>query len=215
MMFKNNKGRNFAVLGLGRFGMSLVRTLSEHDVSILACDKNAALTQEAAEYATSVVEADVSDEKALNALGLGNFDVVIIAMANEFEASQIATMVAREQGARHIIVKVSNLRQKKILEHLGVDQVILPEQAMGVKIARQLVNPNITAVLEESELYTISEMTPLDEWVGKTIREADIRRQHDIMVLAVRRGDKMSVPVSPDWTLMAEDILVVLSEHKK
>lgn len=214
-MAEKKKIQSFAVLGLGRFGTSIVETLSQYDVDVLACDRVDAKLHAVADYATHVVKADVSDESALISLGLGNYDVVILGMGEEFEASQIATMLAKEQGAKRVIVKARNKRQKKILESIGADEVILPEYEMGAKVARRLAGSNILDVLEESDFYSISEMKPMAEWVGKSVRQADIRRKHDLMILAIRRGDKLSIPVSPDRMIQEDDVLITLSEHKK
>ena len=214
-MAKKEKYTHFAVLGLARFGMSIVQTLSEHDVNIMACDKNEMRLQQAAEYATHVVQVDITDENALEKLGLGNFEVVVLAIGEDFEASQIAAMVAKESGAKHVIVKARNNRQKAILESMGVDEVILPEHEMGAKLARKLTGSNIMDILEESSFYTITEMRPMDEWRDKTIQQADIRRKHNLTILAVRRGDKLKIPVLPDMVLTGDDVLIVLSEKKK
>ncbi|MDL2235519.1 TrkA family potassium uptake protein [Christensenellaceae bacterium OttesenSCG-928-L17] len=211
-MAAKRSNTHFAILGLGRFGLSIVQTLSEYDVNILACDRDEGKIQLATQYATHVVQTDVSDEASLIKLGLGNFNVVVLAMGEDFEASQIATMIAKEQGAKYIVVKARNERQKKILLSLGADDVILPEHEMGAKLARKLVGSNIMDILNDSEYYTISEMKPMDEWIEKSVHQADIRRKHGITVLAVRRGSKLSIPVSPDRIIQKEDILVVLSE---
>ena len=210
-MAKKKKYTHFAVLGLGRFGMSIVQTLSEHDVNIMACDKSEIKVQQAAEFATHVVQVDITDEYALERLGLGNFEVVILAIGEDFEASQIAAMIAKESGAKHIIVKARNRRQKIILESMGVDEVILPEHEMGAKLARRLPGSNILDILEESSFYTITEMRPLDEWLNKTIQQADIRRKHNLTILAIRHEDKLKIPVLPDTTIVEEDILIALS----
>lgn len=207
--------RNFAVLGLGHFGMSIIQTLSEFDVNIMACDRDDAKLQMATEYATHVVRADMADENALARMGLGNFDVIVLAIGTDFEASQIATMIAKENGAKHVIVKARNVRQKKILESIGADEVILPEHEIGAKLARRLASPNIMDILDDSEFYTITEMHPMDEWLDHTIRDADIRRKHNITILAIRREDNFIIPVSPSNILTKEDVLIVLNEKKR
>ncbi len=214
-MPNKNKNKNFAVLGLGRFGMSIVQTLSEYDVNVLACDVDEAKIHQVADLATHVMRADLSDEGVLATLGLGNFDVVILAMGEEFEASVIATMFAKEEGAKWVIAKARTIRQKRILENIGADEVVLPEHQMGAKIAAKLVGSNILDILDESDFYTISEMRPKPEWIGKTVKQADIRRKDDLTVLAIRHKDKLSIPVSPDTLICAEDILITLSEHRK
>ncbi len=214
-MAKRGQYTQFAVLGLGLFGMSIVQTLSESDVSILACDNDEIKLQQAAAYATHVVQADVTDENALERLGLGNFEVVIVAIGEDFEASQIAAMIAREHGVKHIIVKARNNRQKTILESMGVGEVILPEHEIGAKLARKLTGSGVLDILEESDLFTIKEMRPMDEWVNKTIRQADIRRKHNLTILAIRHGEKLKIPVTPDTVMAGDDILITLSEHSK
>lgn len=211
-MEKQENASQFAVLGLGRFGMSIVETLSEYDVNVLACDSDPALVHSAMEYATHVVQMDVTDETDMQNLGLGNFDVVILAMGEDFEAALMATMLAKEQGAQFIMVKAKDYRRKKILESIGADQVVLPECEMGAKIARKMVGSNILDILEESEHYSISEMHPQDDWVGKTVRESDIRRNHGLTILAVRQGEDLHIPVSPDQILGKNDILITLTE---
>lgn len=211
-MVKKNQNKNFAILGLGRFGMSIVQALSEYDVNILACDEDEAKVNFATEYATHVVQGDASDENTLIKLGLNDFDVVILAMGGEFETSQIATMIAKENGAKYVIVKARNQRQKKILKSIGADKVVLPEHEMGYKLARTIVEPNIMEILEDSEYYTITEMKPFDEWLNKTVGEANIRHNHGITILAIRNGHKITIPISPDTLITENDVLIVFSE---
>ncbi len=214
-MAKRKQYSHFAVLGLGRFGMSIVQTLSESNANILACDTDELKLQQAAEYATHVVQVDVSDENALEKLGLGNFEVVILAIGEDFEASQIAAMIAKEHGVKHIIVKARNNRQKKILESIGVHEVVLPEHEMGAKLARKLIGSNVMDILEESDLYTIKEMRPMDEWMNKTIQQADIRRKYGLTILAIRHEDKLKIPVMPDTVIAEDDILIALTKNQR
>lgn len=209
-MKNQSPATQFAVLGLGRFGLSVVRTLAESDVHILACDRNEALLHEAAEYATRVVKMDVADEDGLAKLGLGNFDVVVIAMGDDFEASVIATMKLKELGTGLVVVKALGQRQKRIFESLGADVVVMPEIETGVKIARRLMRNNVLNALEESGQLDVTEMHPLPEWVGKSVRQSDIRNKHGISLLAVVRGGNALIPVSADEVLLQDDLLVVL-----
>jgi len=213
-MTKKRTYTQFAVLGLGRFGMSIVQTLSEYDVSILACDNNENKLRWAADYASHVVHADISDEKDLEKLGLGNFEVVILATGEDFEAAQIAAMIAKESGVKHVIVKARNNRQKAILERIGVNEIILPEFEMGAKLARKLVGANIMDILGESDLYTITEMHPMEEWLNKSLQETDIRRKYNLTILAIRYGDRLKIPVFPDTVITDGDVLITLSEKK-
>lgn len=200
----------FAVLGLGRFGMSIVKTLAQYDANILACDKDAAHLHEATDYAAHVVQADAADEDAMRKLGLGNFDVVVLAMGEDFEATIMAAMLAKELGAGKVVAKAFGHRQQKILESIGVDKVVIPEVEMGAKVAKSLVNPNVLDVLERSGSLTITEMLPQSEWVGKTIGEADIRREHGYTILAIVRGNQTIIPVGTDTEVHENDILVAM-----
>ncbi|NLW78567.1 MAG: TrkA family potassium uptake protein [Ruminococcaceae bacterium] len=208
-MPKKEQNRQFAVLGVGRFGLSIIKTLANYDVDILACDRSPARLHEVTDCATQVVQLNAADEEAISHLGLGNYDVVVIAMGEDFEATLLAAMVAKEQGARMVVAKASGMRQKKILERIGVDQVVLPEHEMGAKLARALINPNVQDILERSG-KSIVEMAPLPQWVGKTIIHADIRNQDNILILAVIRAGKTILPVPPDLEIQQDDILITL-----
>lgn len=209
-MAKKYKNKNFAILGLGRFGMSIIETLSQYDVNILACDHDEARVSLATEYATHVIQGDLSDEKTLIKIGLNDFDVVVLAMGESFETSLIATMIAKEQGARYIIVKARNQRQEKILKNNGADKVVLPEYEMGYKIAKSIVEPNILEILNDMKDYSIIEMKPFDEWIGKTLKETNIRHNHGITILAIiKQGNKIIIPVSPDTSIDKDDVLLV------
>ncbi len=200
----------FAVLGLGRFGMSIVKTLAEYDANILACDKNMARLHEATDYATHVVQLDVTDEDAMDKLGLGNFDVVVLAMGEDFESTVLSSMKVKELGTAKILAKAVGERQKKILESIGVDQVVLPEIEMGAKIARQLAQNNILDILENAG-HAITEMHPMEEWTHKTVSEANIRQSYGYSILAVIRGKQTIIPVSADLVLLPDDLLITLS----
>lgn len=202
----------FAIIGLGRFGMAILQALSRYDVNILACDTDPDCLHEAAQYATHVVQADAADDEALEKLGLGNFDVVILAMGADFEGSLLATMKAKELNVPYIVAKANGERQKKILESIGANLVVLPEHEMGAKIARRLVQPNILDVLNDTDRYSIAEMRPMAEWVGKTVRSADIRRRQGMTLLAILRGKDTIIPVLPDVVIEADDVLVTLSK---
>lgn len=206
------KATQFAVIGMGRFGLSLVKSLSEHGVHILACDRREDRLQMATEYATHVAQMDAGDEHAMEKLGIGNFDVVVLAMGMDFQASVLATMTAKELGAGFVVVKAYGYREKKIFESVGADMVVIPELEMGAKIARKLVQPDIVDVLEETSLFQITEMHVLKEWVGKSVRQSDIRKRYRISLLAVIRGEKTIIPVNPEEVLQADDLLIALCE---
>ncbi len=213
MKDNKNVATQFAVLGLSGFGQSVVRSLAEYGVYILACDTTEEKLHAVTGYATHMVKVDATDEEAMGKLGLGNFDAVIIAMGEtDLDASIMATMTAKECGAKHIVVKGYSLREKKLLESIGAHYVVIPEQEMGIKLAHRLVRPNVLDVLEDSESYQISEMLPMAEWVGKSVKESDIRNRYQTSVLAIIRQNKRIFPVKPNEIIEADDVLIALSD---
>lgn len=206
------KATEFAVIGLGRFGQSVTKSLSEYGANILACDKDEDSLHAVADYATQLVQADAAEEETIEQLGINNFDVVVIAMGENFSASLMAVMTAKELGAPFIVAKAYGHREKKIFESIGADLVVQPEQEMGAKVAHKLVRPNVLDILEDAQHYQISEMHPLPEWVNKTVQQADIRNKHKTSLLAIIRGDEKIIPVPPEEVLLADDVLICLCD---
>lgn len=209
-----SKNKQFAVLGLGRFGQSVARTLAESGYDVLACDNDIETVQEVSQYATHAVQADVMDSMAMSALGLGNFDVVVVAIGGDLEPSVMATMLAKESGVKHVIAKASNQTQKRILEKVGADRVVLPETEMGVKIATGLISSNIIDFINLSDEYGIAEIEPLPQWVGQTLHKANIRAMTGINIVAIKRGKRIIVSPKPDETIAHADVLVAMGENR-
>lgn len=208
---EGKKNKQYAIIGLGRFGISILKTLAQHDVTILAVDKDADVLDDATQYATHVVQADVGDEDAVRQLELGGFDVVVLAMTGDFEATIITTMIARENGCPYVLAKARTHRQKAILETMGAVRVVLPEEEMGRRVGMGLLQPMLQEVLEQSGDDMIGEIVPKPEWVGRTVGQADIRKKEGITILALRRQDSIVVPVDPNTVLEKDDKLIVLS----
>lgn len=204
--------RQFAVLGLGSFGESVVKTLIDNGCEVLGCDIDMNAVQEVAKFATHVVQVDTTDELALSSLGLGNFDVVIVATGDNLEASILATMVAKESGAKYILAKAQTDMQKKILEKVGADSVILPEWEMGFKVANHLSSSNVIDIINLSDEYTLAEITPPDLWVGRTLSKANIRNTTGLNIIAIKRGKKIIISPKAEQVIEKEDILVAIGE---
>lgn len=211
-MLKEHKNESFAILGLGRFGISIVKTLAEYNVDILACDKDNAKLNLITDYATHIIKADLNCEEEIYNLDLENFDVVIIAMGEALETSLITTTIAKELGVKKVIVKASNKRQEKILKTLGADEVILPEHEIGIKLAKKLVSTNILDILEESDDYTILEMTPRESWINKSVSELKFKKDHNSFFLAILREDNLIIPVPPNTVLKENDVILAISD---
>lgn len=208
---KNAQARSFAIFGLGRFGTSIVSNLAQTDVELLAADRELARVEAVADLVDQAVVGDASDEAFLQRVAVEHFDVVVFAMGEQFEASVMATMLAKERGCRRVVVKALDPRQAKILTKIGADQVVLPEVEMGAKIAHLLVNANILDVFDQIPGVNITEQRPDPQWVGKTLAQANIRRAFGLEVLALIRAGRTQIPVAPSTILAADDVLLTVN----
>lgn len=203
------KEKSYAVIGLGQFGMSVAETLAESDCDVLAIDAREENIQEIADKVTYAVRADVREPEVLRTLGVQNVDVAVIAVAENMEASIMATMQAKELGVPYVLSKAMNALHGKILEKIGADRVIYPEQSMGLRVARNLMSGGFLDVFELSTEFSMAEFPVPTEWVGKSLQELQLRESHDINIIAIKVGDDVEInldPVKPleaDWHLMA------------
>ena len=203
------KEKSYAVIGLGQFGMSVTETLAESDCDVLAIDAREENIQEIADKVTYAVRADVREPEVLRTLGVQNVDVAVIAVAENMEASIMATMQAKELGVPYVLAKAMNALHGKILEKIGADRVIYPEQSMGLRVARNLMSGGFLDVFELSTEFSMAEFPVPTEWVGKSLQELQLRESHDINIIAIKVGDDVEInldPVKPleaDWHLMA------------
>ena len=203
------KEKSYAVIGLGQFGMSVAETLAESDCDVLAIDAREENIQEIADKVTYAVRADVREPEVLRALGVQNVDVAVIAVAENMEASIMATMQAKELGVPYVLAKAMNALHGKILEKIGADRVIYPEQSMGLRVARNLMSGGFLDVFELSTEISMAEFPVPTEWIGKSLQELQLRESHDINIIAIKVGDDVEInldPVKPleaDWHLMA------------
>lgn len=203
----------FIVLGLGKFGKSIVSTLVEAGMDVLAVDKDHDVVQEVSKIATHTVKADIRDINALNALGLNNFDVVIVAISSDTEASLISVMIAKEKGCKFVLAKATTRIQKEILEKVGADRVVLPEKEMGEKIAKSLLDSSIIDYINLSDKYSIAEVAPLKKWIGLTLIESNIRQRFNLNIVAIKRINKIVVNPRPNEKIEYGDVLVVIGDN--
>lgn len=207
-------GRNdFVIFGLGKFGRSVAETLAYNGKEVLAIDIKEEVIQDVADLVTHAVQADVTDGDALKALGIGNFDVAVVAISNNLQASIMATILAKELGVPYVISKAQNEIHKRVLEKVGADKVIFPEREIGIRIANNLISENFIDYIELSVDHSIVEIEVIDEWVGKTLRELNMRANYGINVMAIRKGDKITITPGPDFVFQSSDVLVVIGSN--
>lgn len=210
-MIKNN----FMVLGLGAFGMSIVKKLSQYDAEVLAIDKNMENVEIASKYATHAMQLDVRDTDSLKKLSLNNFDIAIITV-DDIEASIMASLIFKEEGVSTVIVKSKNEIHKKILQKMGVDKIISPEEEMGVKLAKSLMNISVVEAINFSDDYSLVEIKVLKKWVGKSLEKLDLRNIYGLNVLCIKSEDGfLNISPSQDYVLNNGEILFAVAEIEK
>ena len=204
--------KQFVVLGLGIFGSTLVKTLSQFGREVIAIDKDSENVQRVSEFATKAVIGDVTDIQFLT-----DIDVGIVAIGDRLEDSILATMNLKELGVPYVIVKAKNKRFKVVLERIGADHVVRPEKEMGEKIARTLLRKNIKDLIELDEENCIVEMKVPQSWIGKSLSQLDLRKLYSINVLGKRdpKTHKLEVPVDPSAPIEMNDTFLVLGQTDK
>ncbi|MGN1318026.1 MAG: potassium channel family protein [Lachnospirales bacterium] len=209
------KYKQFAVLGLGRFGQAVVKTLAEHGCDVMCCDKNMEAVNDVEQYATDAFQMDISNSKAISTIGLSNYDCVIIGVGESFEATIMSAMYAKEAGVPMVIAKAKNNEQKALLEKIGVDKVVMPERDTGIRMAYNLISSNIVEYIRFSDKYGIAEINPRKEWCNKNLIESNIRADYGITIMAIKRGEEVFVSPAPATIIRENDILVVIGENDK
>ena len=196
------RNKSYAVIGLGRFGQAVAKELAKSGADVLAVDVNEEKVSTIAEYVTHAVKADVTDADTMETLGIGSMDTVIVAVGRSMEASILATIMAKEQGAPYVIAKAQDEMHTKILTKVGADRVIIPEKESGIRIARTLFNGNCLDFFELSEHISMVEIPVHSEWIGKNLRELDLRRLYKLNVIAYEaQGQELIVNISPEMPL--------------
>lgn len=202
--------KQFVVVGLGRFGSSVAKTLYGLGHDVLAIDMNEDLVQDISEDVTHAVQLDATDEVALKALGIRNFDVAVVTIGANIQASVMATLLLKENGIKHIIAKGNSDLHAKVLYKIGADRVILPEKDMGIRVAHNLVSTNILDYIELSSDYSIIEINSPSHWHGKTINQLSLRGEYGINVVAIKRGKDVNVSPYADDIIESGDIVVAI-----
>ncbi|WP_154676014.1 potassium channel family protein [Bacillus dakarensis] len=202
--------KEFAVIGLGRFGGSICRELAEQGMEVLAIDNNEDRVNEFAMIASHAVVGDTTDESVLKGLGIRNFDHVIVAIGDDIQASILTTLILKELGVKHITVKAQNDYHEKVLKKIGADSVVHPERDMGKRIAHKMVSKSILDYLELSDEHSIVEIVASEKLSGNTIIELDIRAKYGINIVAIKRGKDIIVSPNANEIIHANDILIVI-----
>jgi trk system potassium uptake protein TrkA len=205
--------KQFVIIGCGRFGTSVAKKLNELGCEVMAVDSSEEIVQSLADHVTHAVQADATDENALKAMGIRNFDVAVITIGANIQASIMVTLMVKELGVKHIVAKAQNEMHAKVLYKIGADRVVFPEREMGVRVAKNLVSNKILDYIELSQDYTIVEVKPLKAWIGKSLIEINLRAHFGINVIAIKNNDGININVGPEERIGEHDILVVIGHN--
>jgi len=205
--------RQFAVFGLGIFGSSIAVALYEQGFTVLGVDIQEEPVKELAGKITEVVQADTTDEKVLEALGIKNFDVAIVSIGNDIQSSVLTTLAVKELGVPLVIARAINAMHGRILAKIGADRVIFPEQDIALKVAKTLSFPNAIRTEELFPGHNLVEIQLPSSLHGSTLNKSKLRNRYGITVLALRRGGKYIVSPSADETLLDGDVIYILGSE--
>jgi len=213
--------RSFAVIGLGRFGSAMARTLVELGQDVIGIDESAEHVQRMADTLPAVLQLDATDERALRSAGIQDVDVAVISIGENIEASLLVVMLVKELGIKRIIAKAVSPLHGRILEKLGVDRVIFPELEMAVRVAHSLIVPNVLDYIELSRDFSIVEFPAPSDFTGKTLRELQLRPKYGLTLIAIKRhsatGKAETTNIAPqaDDRIEAGDVLSLLGPNER
>ncbi|WML48938.1 TrkA family potassium uptake protein [Neobacillus sp. PS3-34] len=208
------KKQNFAVIGLGRFGVSVAQELNDAGHDVMGLDISEDRVEDAEEFVTHALVADSTEEEALKSVGIRNFDCVIVAIGNDMQSSILTVLLLKELGVEKVIAKALNKHHGKVLEKVGADWIIYPERDMGQRVARQLLSPNVLNFIELSQDYNIEEIKIPLSMTNKSLRDLDLRAKYNVSAIAIVRNGDIIISPSPDQVIRREDILVVIGNRE-
>ena len=219
--------RQFAVIGLGRFGFKVAEILAEKGVQVIAIDKDHALVEKARDIVTEAVQLDSTDEEALRESGVEGVDVAVVSIGEGVESSILTTAILKSFGIKEIVARASTKLQAQILKEVGATRVVFPEEDMGLRVANSILAPGVLEYIELGAHYNLAEIEVKGEFTGKSIKELDIKSKYGINVIMImkrikqeagKEGELVEKEIkelpTPDYVLREKDILVVVGDSK-
>ncbi|MBR6959046.1 MAG: TrkA family potassium uptake protein [Clostridiales bacterium] len=205
---------SIGILGLGKYGRSLAENMYKFGADVLVADKDQARIDEISTKVNSAVVADLASEAELNELGLGNLDIVVVAMGSNLEASILSVAIAKEKGVGFVIAKTSSDRMTAILEKIGVDKIVDPEEESGLRTARIIASGRIMDYIDMEGNLCMVEIKPKNKWIDHTIKDLDIRRTDKINIVAMRTGKGNWVFPDPNTVITSSTSLMAVLDKK-
>ena len=206
--------KTYLVVGPGRFGTAVARKLRELGNEVMVIDEQAESVQRLSNYVTYAVVGDARDEEVLASLGVGNLDCAIVAIGENLAASILITLNLKSLGVPQVICKAKDDLQKRALEKIGADRVVIPEREMGMKLAQNLTSSSVLDYVELSKGCGLAELVTPAAWEGKTLSEIDVRKKYGVTVAALRKADgDLTVFVDAGYRLKGDDELILVGSH--
>ncbi len=208
--------RTIGILGLGIFGQSVLKTLQDQDVDIIAIDDHADVINQYESMITTGIVGDITEMDLLDAADIGTCDTVVIATGENLESSVLAVMHCKALGVEHVIAKVKNEVTKEVLEKIGADLVILPEVEAGMSLAKMILFQHGIEVFQLDEEVVVVEFTVPASWVGKSIRDLEIRDQYQLNIIGYRDGEDQPLrsQLGPDFVWPAEVHVMAVTDNQ-
>lgn len=207
--------KSYFVVGLGRFGTEVARRLCELGCEVLALDNNSEFVQQISHDVTQAVVGDARDKEVLRALGAADFDCAIVAIGDSLSDSVLATMNLKELGVPYVVCKAHDEVHRQVLLKLGADKVVIPEQEQANRLARNLSSYNVLDYIELSDACGIIEVPAPTPWVGKTLKELNVRAKLGVNIIAVKQGSRINVSPGANYEISLGDVMVVLGDTTK
>ena len=207
--------KTYAVFGLGRYGIAVARELVHNGVEVIAVDSDERIVNAAADELPICKCANITDPEVIRQLGISNVDVVIVAMANNLEASVMAVTLCKEVGVKTVIAKCANEMHQKILTRVGADKVVFPENESGIRLAKNLLSSGFVDMVSLAKNVSMIELDMKADWIGKNLIELNLRKKYSINVVAIRKGESVSVDIDPHAPLKADDKLIVIANTER
>lgn len=206
--------KTMVVIGMGRFGKSLAKTLVSKGCEVLAIDIDEEKIQDISSEVTHAVQANATDEETMKALGVSNFDGAVVSIGTDIQANILATLILKELGVPYILSKAISKIHARLLERVGADKIVFPENDMGIRVAHNLLSSNVIDYIELAPDYSLIEVLASSRIIGKTLEELDLRRRFEVNVMAIKkRDDEILINPMADDRVEDGDILIVIGHN--
>ncbi len=205
--------KSILIIGMGRFGAHLCMDLSKLDNEIMIVDQEEEKLEDLLPYVTSAKIGDCTNEKVLKSLGVSNFDICFVCIGSNFQSSLEITSLLKELGAAYVVSKANRDIHAKFLLRNGADEVIYPDRDIAEKVAVRFSANQVFDYVELGSGYSIYEIAPLPEWIGKTIKEVNVRVRYNINILGVKNNDQMSLMPGADYVFCANEHLIIVGHQ--